>query len=282
MTQTILITGATGFVGRQILRALKKSPAKIRLVVRKGKEGDFAQMDDIESVIGSSDLFAEHETWWEGVCRGVDTVIHAAWYAEPGRYLQSPKNLDCLTGTISMAKACAKAGVKRFVGIGTCAEYDMHQGYLPTTTPLKPSTLYAAAKASAFFCLSEYFALAQIEFAWCRLFYLYGEDEDERRLIPYLRNRLAKGQVAELTSGNQVRDYMDVRDAGQRIADVALGKEQGPINVCSGVGVSVKQIAEKIADEFGRRDLLHFGARQDNLFDPEVVVGVVSSEDLNQ
>jgi dTDP-6-deoxy-L-talose 4-dehydrogenase (NAD+) len=80
--------------------------------------------------------------------------------------------------------------------------------------------------------------------------------------------------VADLTSGAQIRDFMDVRDAGRMIADAALGTRQGAMNVCSGVPVTVRELAERVADEFGRRDLLRFGARADNLVDPPVVVGV--------
>jgi dTDP-6-deoxy-L-talose 4-dehydrogenase (NAD+) len=204
----------------------------------------------------------------------VDTVIHLAWYAEPGAYLQSPRNLDCLTGTISLARACVAARVRRFVGIGTCAEYDFAAGTLRPETPLKPGTLYAACKAAAWQVLGQLLPAAGVEFAWCRLFYLHGEGEDPRRLVPYLHQRLAAGEPAELTSGNQIRDFLDVREAGDLIARAALGDVQGALNICSGVPVTVRQLAERIADGYGRRDLLRFGVRPDNAFDPPCVVGV--------
>ena len=113
-----------------------------------------------------------------------------------------------------------------------------------------------------------------VEFAWCRLFYLYGEGEDARRLVPYLRAKLTAGEPAELSSGTQVRDFLDVREAGRMIAEVALGSMQGPVNICSATPITVRALAERIADEYGRRDLLRFGVRPDNLVDPPVVVGV--------
>jgi dTDP-6-deoxy-L-talose 4-dehydrogenase (NAD+) len=76
-----------------------------------------------------------------------------------------------------------------------------------------------------------------------------------------------------LTPGDQVRDFLDVREAADIIADVALGDVCGPVNVCSGVPVTVRALAERIADEYGRRDLLRFGARPYNDFDPPRVVG---------
>ena len=83
--------------------------------------------------------------------------------------------------------------------------------------------------------LSQSLPQQGIEFAWCRLFYLYGEGEDERRLVPYLRAKLRAGEPAELTSGEQIRDYLDVRDAGRMIVEAALGTVQGPVNICSGM-----------------------------------------------
>ena len=269
-----LLTGATGFVGRQVLRALGEKDVRVRVVVREGKQGQLEKLEGIESVVATQDLFAESADWWADVCKDIDTVIHVAWYAEPGKYLQSAKNLDCLMGTLQMAKGAAQAGVNRFVGIGTCFEYDLTAGMLSVGTPLRPLTPYAGAKAAAFMALAQWLPHQNVEFAWCRLFYLYGEGEDERRLVPYLRTKLAAGEAAELTSGKQIRDFLNVTEAGRMIAETALGHEQGPVNICSGVPITVRQLAEKIADEYGRRDLLMFGVRSDNLVDPAHVVGL--------
>lgn len=277
MTGITLLTGATGFVGRQVLRALVETGVRVRVVVRDGKQGQLEKLEDIEPVVTTPDLFAEGAEWWENVCNGIDTVIHVAWYTEPGKYLQSAKNLDCLMGTLQVAKGAAQARVKRFVGIGTCFEYDLTGGMLSVDTPLRPLTPYAGAKAAAFTALSQWLTQQGVEFAWCRLFYLYGEGEDGRRLVPYLHSKLAAGEHAELTSGSQIRDFLDVREAGRMIVETALSDEQGPVNICSGVPITVRQLAEQIADEYGRRDLLKFGVRPDNLVDPPRVVGSRSS-----
>ena len=274
MTGLVLLTGATGFVGRQVLRALGERGVQVRAVVRDGKQANLANMGSIETVVTTPDLFAEDAAWWAVVCAGIDTVIHVAWYAEPGKYLQSAKNFDCLAGTLDLAKGAAQAKVRRFVGIGTCSEYDLTGGMLAVSTPLRPTTPYAGAKAAAFIALSQLLPQQDVEFAWCRLFYLYGEGEDSRRLVPYLRVRLAAGEVAELTRGEQVRDFLDVRNAGRMIVDSALSDINGPVNTCSGVPISVRELAEQVADEYGRRDLLKFGVRPDNIFDPPFVVGV--------
>lgn len=272
MQKKVLLTGATGFVGRQVLRALTRAGSDVRLVVRSGSSSNLEQ--SATNVIQTDDLFKENRSWWSVACQGVDTVIHLAWYAESGKYIPSPRNLDCLSGTLEMAQGAAHAGIRRFIGVGSCAEYDLSEGYLSTRTPLRPATVYGAAKAATFLALSNYFAQSTIEFAWCRLFYLYGEGEDPRRLVPYLRSQLAAGKPAELSSGTQIRDYLDVAIAGERIADIASGHRTGPINICSGTAQTVRQLALSIADEYGRRDLLRFGVRPDNPFDPPCVVGL--------
>jgi dTDP-6-deoxy-L-talose 4-dehydrogenase (NAD+) len=270
----ILLTGATGFVGRQLLRALLDRGCRVRPVVREGKQKTLAHDDAIETIVASPDIFAESAAWWARTCSGIDTVIHAAWYAEPGQYLQSPKNLDCLSGTLRLAEGAVQARVRRFVGIGTCFEYDLNAGRLSIDTPLKPSTPYAQAKVDAFNALSAALPRQNVAFAWCRLFYLYGEGEDSRRLAGYVRARLQAGEPAELSSGSQIRDFLDVREAARMIVDVALGRGEGPVNICSGKPITVRELAEHIADEVGRRDLLRFGARPDNQGDPPCVIGI--------
>ena len=270
----VLLTGATGFVGRQVLRALAERGSGVRVVVRASSEVRLPDGSAIERVIATPDMWAEDAAWWAEACRGVRTVIHCAWYAEPGQYLRSPKNSESLAGTLRLADGASQAGVGRFVGVGSCFEYDLDLGLLSVDSPLRPTTPYAEAKVTAYTALAQSLPAKDVELLWCRLFYLYGEGEDERRLVPYLHARLRAGEPAELTSGAQIRDYLDVRVAGRMVVDAALGTAQGPINICSGIPVTVRELAERIADQYGRRDLLRFGARPDNLVDPLRVVGV--------
>jgi dTDP-6-deoxy-L-talose 4-dehydrogenase (NAD+) len=272
--KSILITGSTGFVGSKVLKALADQDVEIRLVIRKGNEHKIPRQSNITSVISTPNLFAEKVDWWVHNCRDVDVIIHAAWYAVPGKYLQSSLNAECLAGSVELARGAVEAGVKRFVGIGTCFEYDITQGVLSVNTSIRPITPYAAAKAALGIFLEQWLKSVEVEFCWCRLFYLYGDGEDERRLVPYIRNQLIKGEPAGLTSGNQVRDYLDVNTAGRLIAKISTSNMTGNINVCSGQPVTVKQLAERVAHEVGRPELLRFGVRNDNLVDPPYVLGV--------
>ena len=272
MTVKILVTGGTGFVGRHLLEAAAPN-LSLRLVVRPEHEAELAKRYPTAEIIPSPDLFAESTTWWERTCQSADAVVHLAWYTDPKTYQTSPRNLDCLKGTCTLAQGAAAAGVKRFVGIGTCAEYEITGDILTVSTPLAPTTPYSAAKAAAYLALSQFLQSAEISFSWCRLFYLYGEGEHPKRLVPYIRARLDNNEIVELSSGEQTRDFLEVQEAARRILSVVLSTQCGPINICSGIPTTIKQLAESIADKYGKRHLLRFGDRPKNVFDPPFIVG---------
>ena len=172
----------TGFVGRHVLKRLTGDGVPVRILVRDGHQ---LALDDVGSLVEvtiTQDLFAESEERLTDALGGSDTIIHAAWYAEPGKYLDSPRNYDCLLGTIRLAKCFAAAGGRRFVGVGSCFEYDSSPGRLGIETPLAPRTAYAASKAATYSALSYVMPTMNVQFVWARLFYLYGEGEDSRWL----------------------------------------------------------------------------------------------------
>lgn len=274
------MTGATGFVGKQVLKHLLQSDVDIILVVRTGSNYPLETSGNVVKTIKTDDLFTESVAWWAATCRDVDVVIHVAWYAEPGAYYTSFSNIDCLRGTLNLAEGCVIAGVTKFVGIGSCAEYDISSDPINHDGVLKSSTMYDAAKIATFQLLEQIFNSKNISFAWCRLFYLYGEGEDKRRLVPYIRSQLGLGEFANLSSGYQVRDFISVTAAGSIIADVALSEQSGALNVCSGEPKTLREHAIEIAKEYGREDLLNFGGRKDNALEPFYVVGIPNYDDL--
>lgn len=268
----IFLTGAGGFVGRQVLKALKASGHHVTVTLRHGKR--LPDGFEADAIVPSEDLFAESASWWRERLAGMDALVHSAWYVEPGKYLDSPRNLDCVEGTLRLARAAADAGVGHVVGIGTCMEYRLPGEQLSVDSPLEPATLYAAAKLSLYHLLGQYFAHTGTAFSWCRLFYLYGEGEYAARLVPYVRTQLERGETVKLSAGTQLRDFLDVAEAGRQIATVVETGQPGPVNICSGKAVTIRALVEAIADEYGRRDLLEFGTAAIHPSDPAAVVGI--------
>lgn len=271
---TVLVTGASGFVGTQIADQLARKGHSLRLICRPLTASKLASKFTQADILECEDLFAQSTDWWAERCEGSNAIIHAAWYVDPADYLDSEKNAACVSGTFRMAQGAAQAGVKHFVGIGSCMEYALPSERLDIDAATGPSTIYGGCKLATFDILATYFRSTQVGFSWCRLFYLFGEGENDKRLYPYLKRCLEAGETAQLGAGTQLRDYMDVADAGARIAEVIDTGQTGAINICSGVPVSIRQFAESVADRYGRRDLLEFGAHKPHPRDPSAVVGV--------
>lgn len=269
----ILLTGAGGFVGKQILFYLDSLNYKVTVISSKNSKY-FSKFSCIKKIIHTKNFFHEDEDWLCKSLNDIDTVIHLAWYAIPNDYLDSFENIDCLKGTLNFAKAFCKSKSKRFIGIGSCAEYGNYEKPLKSTAPLNPLSLYASCKSSAFYSLSSMIESTNKSFAWCRLFYLFGEGQSSQKLHGYIEERINKNLLVELSSGEQKKDFLDVKIAAKEIVEVALSNFEGPFNVCSGEGKTVKDIAQSIAKIKGAEHLLRFGAKKSSGLDEQDIVGV--------
>lgn len=269
----VVVTGASGFLGSQIVRKLLEGGFYVKAVLRDGPQKRELPLSVLRGATITEDVFNQNVSWWQEVCEGSFAVVHSAWYSVAGEYAHATENLQCLTGSLSLAQGALAAGVSKFVGIGSCFEYDLSGGPATIETGLQPESLYAASKVALFHVLSNLLRAESIEFVWARVFYLYGEGEHSRRLFPYLHDRLSKGLTADLSDGAQIRDYLDVEVAASRIVALLEESREGPVNICSGEGISVREFAERIAADYGANNLLQFGARERSKFDPDFAVG---------
>jgi nucleoside-diphosphate-sugar epimerase len=267
----VLVTGGTGFIGSQIVRALLAAGHDVRAVARKGSARD--RLSDVERRIDwrEADVFGNPIPDWRALGSEIDLCVHAAWYAVPGKYLEATENLACVSGSLVMLDPLAEAGVKRTAFVGTCFEYDFESGWLHEAAPIKPASLYAAAKASTRLMAEALARKADLSFVWVRPFYQYGPFEDPRRLVPHVIGTLLRGEPAEVSRGMQVRDFLHVADVGRAIAAVATSQATGVVNIGSGRPVTVRDIVSTIAQSLGRDDLVRFGARPDNPTDPPFI-----------
>jgi nucleoside-diphosphate-sugar epimerase len=252
----ILLTGATGFIGSHVARELVRGEYEVHALIRPGS--DTGRIADVLGSLRAApcDLFSHADVARQVEEIRPDLCIHLAWCAEPGTYLESPKNLDFLASTLHLAEKAAASGARRFVSIGTCFEYDADYGLVAETTPTSPSSLYAASKLATYLTLDQLGKLRGMEVVWPRIFHLYGPGENEKRLVPYLVSSLLRDQEARLTAGNHVRDYLHVEDVASAIRAVAESGITGPVNVGSGRPVAVREVANLVGDLLERRHLI--------------------------
>ena len=248
MTSRVLVTGATGFVGSRTLEPLLAAGFEVHAVSR------------------TPPASPGGVTWWKADLLDAGQpgvlllrvrpshVLHCAWTVDHGRFWSSPDNLDWVGATLALARASAEAGAVRFVGVGTCAEYDWrYDGARPRVEndPLGPDTLYGEAKAAAFRMLARFFREEGLSFAWGRLFHLYGEGEHARRFVPSLLADLASGRPARVRNGALVRDYMSVASAGAALAALVGSSCEGAVNIASGWPVRLADLAGRVAEQAG-------------------------------
>jgi nucleoside-diphosphate-sugar epimerase len=270
---TVLVTGAAGFVGSQVVRQLVESNQEVAVLVRANSPRPRLQgLDNLVEIL-EADL-ADHETVAGLIARcKPEACIHAAWYAEPGKYLPSPRNLDSLRSSLTLLEDLANAGCQHVVGVGTCFEYDMQSMPLTEDSATKPFTLYAACKLAFYLVAAQRAAQLDMGFAWARLFYLYGPHEDERRLVPAAIRALSAGQEFPATSGEQVRDYLHIADVASALCALSEHRLSGAFNVCSAEPVTIAEIVRTIGEVLGRTELIRLGAYPDRAGDPPTVIG---------
>ncbi|WP_447980620.1 NAD-dependent epimerase/dehydratase family protein [Candidatus Nitrospira bockiana] len=256
----VLVTGAAGFIGSHVVRRLIASGCHVYALVRPGS--DLSRLRDLLPCVQlvQGDLCGA-----DGIASALESLrpercIHAAWYVVPGRYLTARENVDMVGATLRLAAQLTALGCGRFVGIGTCAEYDHEYGYLSENTPTHPATLYGASKLGLHLVLHQLGAVSGMEVAWVRLFYQFGPWEDSRRIVPWIIRSLLADQEVKVTAGEQVRDFLHVEDVASAICAVADSRLIGPVNIGSGVPVRLRDVLSGIGRIIGRPELIRLGA----------------------
>lgn len=270
---TVLVTGAAGFVGSQVVRQLVASNTDVAAVVRPGRPRPRLRGLEDKVRLVEADMADRETIATQLASLQPNRCIHAAWYAEPGKYLDSPLNLDSLRSSLALLEELANAGCKHVVGVGTCFEYEMRSTPLKEDSSIKPFTLYAAAKHAFHVVATQRAEQLGMGFAWARLFYLYGPFEDERRLIPAAIKALSAGQEFKTTSGEQVRDYLHIEDVASGLVALSAHGATGAFNVSSGAPVTIAALMQTLGELLGRPELIRRGAFPNREWDPMYVCG---------
>ena len=266
----ILVTGASGFIGRHAVARLLADGHEVSVLAR-------ARLPMSGVTWNNCDLLAPGQG--EAIIESVrpDVLLHLAWSTAHGQFWTDPANEDWRLRSLALARVAAEAGTRRIVMAGTCFEYAFPDAGNcdETCTPLAGHTPYDRAKAACWQDLQRLAARHGISVAWARLFHLYGPHESPNRLVSSLCRALVAGEPARMSSGKVWRDFMDARDAGAGLAALAASRVEGAVNIASGEAVRLVDLGHLLAEIAGRPDLLQVGALPDRPDEPARIVAVV-------
>jgi nucleoside-diphosphate-sugar epimerase len=273
----ILVTGARGFIGTQVVRVLATQGHTVFAAARKSANSGVPESQDGDVRPVEVDL--EDVARVRSVVREIRpaATIHLVWYLEPGKYWTAPANLDCVAATLRLAHELADVQCGKLVCTGSCAEYDWHHCLLrEESTPLAPQRMYGACKNSLREILEIFCRKTPMQLVWARLFYLYGPGEKKERLVPTVIRSLLAGKTAHCLGGDLVRDFLYVEDAAAAIAAVANSNFSGTVNVASGLPVKVRAVVETIGRILGCRDPVSFDPVGDGPPEPARLIADVN------
>jgi nucleoside-diphosphate-sugar epimerase len=190
-----------------------------------------------------------------------DVVIHSAWEGVGGALRSGDIQVDNIRTTVALADAAIGAGARKFVGIGSQAEYGRYDRKIVETDLPQPTMLYGAAKLAACHLAAQRCREAGLAFAWLRLFSVYGPGDNANWLIPSTAATLVRGKAPMCTEGTQKWDYLHIDDVADGVLAAAITDQAtGVFNLSSGDPVAVRQIVETLRDLAAPGLDLTFGA----------------------
>jgi nucleoside-diphosphate-sugar epimerase len=254
----ILVTGATGFVGRHVIPFLLKQGHAVTAVARNAaKAQGFTWYQVTRFIAGdihnSGDDLVDMIGWQ-------DAVLHFAWPGLP-HYKDLLHFEENLPAAYRFLKLLVENGAKHLLVTGTCLEYGMQERCLSEEMLANPSNPYALAKDTLRKFLEELKKVHSFKLQWARLFYMYGPGQNPNSLIAQLDQALAAGErVFNMSGGEQLRDYLPVEETARRLVMLLEHPEcEGIVNICSGSPISVLRLVEKHVEERKAQIKLNLG-----------------------
>lgn len=238
----VAITGASGFIGRNIISVLNKEEARVTAITRK-KHKDLPTIENgkwIELDINNPpyDMYK--------MIGGPDIMIHLAWDGLPN--YNSIHHIETeLPAQYEFLNTLVRQGLKSLVVAGTCFEYGIINGPLSEDLTTNPSNSYGIAKDSLRRQLELLKNEVNFKFTWARLFYLYGEGQSSNSIYSQLKKAVKSSENKfNMSMGEQLRDYLHIKKAAQFLVNITLlNKDIGLVNICSGAPISIRRLVEE-------------------------------------
>ncbi len=249
--KTILITGATGFIGNHLLgHILKNNTEEARIVLLTS-----VPSDDHPFVLHNGYSFSKESFIAKGFSQ-IDIVIHAGAYtpksgAMANNYSDNYRNVVNTNHLLNNLPNIPE----KFIFLSTLDVYQETKGIITEETPVNAASFYGVSKAYCEKMVVQFCADKGIVCQVLRLGHIYGRGEEKyKKLVPAAIRNIRQGTAPVLFSkGNEMRSYLHVSDCVSAIWAASRLKEYiGPVNVVSKNPVSIKNILELLIDISGK------------------------------
>lgn len=212
----LFVTGGTGFIGSHFLRAAIDADFQVSALRRTpGKNTKTHLPIEPRWVDKQMTEVTTHDL------RGHDVVVHLAAHSANVPYDTLERCIYWNVVTpLNLFYTAIEAGITRFVVAGTCFEYGSageRYEFIPPNAPLEAVASYPASKAMASVAFNAFARERSSKLSLHRIFHVYGNGEDENRFWPSLRRAAIAGDDFQMTSGDQVRDFIPVENAALQL-----------------------------------------------------------------
>lgn len=244
----VLITGASGFVGAAVTRALVHQGKDVAVLLRPGSDAwrIAAEMSHLQVIRGNLreiDSIADSIRDFHP-----EAVIHLAWEGVKGSERNDRVQVDNVSSSIALYLLSESLGCGAFIGMGSQAEYGPATGRLDELAPTRPTTLYGAAKLATYLLLDRMASASSCHFAWLRLFSSYGPGDDPSWMLQYVARSLLRRENPALTPAEQIWDYIHVNDVADAVIATMNSGARGVFNLGSGVAYKLAYIIATLRD----------------------------------
>lgn len=260
----VLVTGATGFIGRHLCRALLALGAEVTGLSRSAETSTVPK--GVRPLAVDLCGLGEVEAAMDHVRPNLIFHLGAHVTARPDRELVLPMFEANAAGTIHLLMAALARGCERFVLIGSAEALD-------ATNELGPNSPYSASKLVAEIYGQMFYRLYGLPVVCVRPFLTYGPEQEATKLIPYTILTLLQRANPLLTTGNRVCDAIYVEDVvrGLLMAAVAPASILGErIDLGSGKGMTIRELVETIVTLLDSPGAPIFGAIPDRPNEPTI------------
>jgi UDP-glucose 4-epimerase len=226
----VLIVGGSGFLGRPIVNEFLQQDFEVKSLSRH----ILSPSPDVESIKGNifdADSYKVLLETWQP-----ELVVQAAWQTESGTYRTDPINALYSNSTINFARDCFENGTKKFIGLGSAAEYGNFKSREKTTSiPFEPNDSYGASKVRTFQELMQFADQGEVNISWARIFQPYGRNQDSERLIPSIVLYLKSKNNLTINSPFTELDWISSRDVARAIHFISTQSKSDSYDVGTGI-----------------------------------------------